>query len=105
MRQYIAGAEAPENVHMAENAYNEFQEVLRLDPKDENATPYIAKLYFDQKKMDQAAERNNKLIAINPKNKDAYYTLRVTPSSQWPTPDRHARNHMPLTPEHPRPPH
>ena len=37
MSQYIPGAESPENVRMAENAYNEFQEVLRLDPKDENA--------------------------------------------------------------------
>jgi len=56
MSQYIPGAESQENVRMAENAFNEFQEVLRLDPKDENATAYIAKLYFDQKKMDQAME-------------------------------------------------
>ena len=54
MSQYIPGADSPENVRMAENAYNEFQEVLTLDPKDETAIAYIAKLYFDQKKFDQA---------------------------------------------------
>ena len=103
MSQYIPGAESPENVRMAENAYNEFQEVLKLDPKDENATAYIAKLYFDQKKMDQAVEWNKKLIAINPKNKDAYYTLGVIAWTQWLIPDREARNKMGMKPEDPGP--
>ena len=39
MTQYIPGAESPENVHMAENAYNEFQNVLKLDPKDDDWPP------------------------------------------------------------------
>src|SRR6476659_1137086 len=30
MSQYIPGAESPENVRMAESAYNEFQNVLKL---------------------------------------------------------------------------
>src|SRR5216683_6653570 len=72
MSQYIPGAESPENVHMAENAYNEYQNVLKLDPKDETATQSIAALYFNQKKMDDAMEWNRKAIALNPQNKDAY---------------------------------
>src|SRR5258706_15853711 len=52
MSHYIPGAESPENVHMAENAYNEYQNGLKLDPKDETATASIASLYFNQKKMD-----------------------------------------------------
>src|SRR6266568_1788397 len=52
MSQYIPGAESPENTHMGENAYNEYQNVLKLDPKDETATASIAALYFNQKKMD-----------------------------------------------------
>jgi tetratricopeptide (TPR) repeat protein len=103
MSQYIPGAESPENVHMAENAYKEFQEVLRLDPKDENATAYIAKLYFDQKKMDEAMEWNKKVIAINPQNKEAYYTMGVIAWSQWLIPDREARNKMGMKPEDPGP--
>jgi len=103
MSQYIPGAESPENMRMAENAYNEFQNVLKLDPKDETSTAYIAKLYFDQKKMDQAVEWNKKLIALNPQNKDAYYTLGVIAWTQWLVPQRTARNKMGMKPEDPGP--
>jgi len=103
MAQYIPGAESPENVRMAESAYNEFQNVLKLDPKDELATASIASLYFNQKKMDDAKEWNQKLIAINPQNKDAYYTLGVIAWTQWLVPDREARNKMNMKPEDPGP--
>jgi len=103
MAQYIPGAESPENVRMAESAYNEFQNVLKLDPKDELATASIASLYFNQKKMDEAKEWNQKLIAINPQNKDAYYTLGVIAWTQWLVPDREARNKMNMKPEDPGP--
>jgi len=103
MSQYIPGAESPENVRMAESAYNEFQNVLKLDPKDELATASIASLYFNQKKMEEAKEWNKKLIAINPQNKDAYYTLAVIAWTQWLVPDREARNKMNMKPEDPGP--
>lgn len=103
MTQYIPGAESPENVHLAENAYNEFQNVLKLDPKDELATASIASLFFNQKKLDEAAEWNKNLIAINPQNKDAYYTLGVIAWTQWLVPDREARNKMNMKPEDPGP--
>ena len=103
MSQYIPGAESPENMRMAENAYNEFQNVLKLNAKDETSTAYIAKLYFDQKKMDQAVEWNKKLIALNPQNKDAYYTLGVIAWTQWLVPQRTARNKMGMKPEDPGP--
>ena len=103
MSQYIPGAESPENVHMAENAYNEYQNVLKLDPKDETATASIAALYFNQKKMEDAKEWNRKLIALNPQNKDAYYTLGVIAWTQWLVPDREARNKLGMKPEDPGP--
>jgi tetratricopeptide (TPR) repeat protein len=103
MSQYIPGAESPENLRMGENAYNEFQNVLKLDPKDELATASIASLYFNQKKMDQAVEWNKKLIALNPKNKDAYYTLGVIAWTQWLVPQREARNKSGMKPEDPGP--
>src|SRR5437762_13047351 len=92
MSQYIPGAESPENMRMGENAYNEFQNVLKLDPKDELATASIAALYFNQKKLDDAKEWNRKLIAVNPNNKNAYNTLCVTASTQPLVPQRDARN-------------
>jgi tetratricopeptide (TPR) repeat protein len=103
MSQYIPGVKSQENVSMAENAFNEFQEVLELDPKDENATAYIGKLYFDQKKMDQAMEWYKKVIAINPKNKEAYYTMGVIAWSQWLIPDREARSRLGMRAEDPGP--
>ena len=103
MSQYIPGAESPENVRMADSAYNEFQNVLKLDPKDELATASIASLYFNQKKLEDAKEWNKKLIAINPQNKDAYYTLGVIAWTQWLVPDREDRNKMNMKPEDPMP--
>jgi Tfp pilus assembly protein PilF len=103
MTQYIPGAESDENKRLAESAYNEFQNVLKLDPKNELAIASIASLYLNQKKMDDAAEWNKKLIAINPQNKDAYYTLGVIAWTQWLVPDREARNKMNMKPEDPGP--
>jgi tetratricopeptide (TPR) repeat protein len=103
MSQYIPGAESPENVRMAESAYNEFQNVLKLDPNDELATASIASLYFNQKKLDDAKEWNKKLIALNPQNKDAFYTLGVIAWTQWLVPDREARNKIGMKVEDPGP--
>src|SRR5450755_4226836 len=68
MTQYIPGAGSEENERMAKSAYDEFQTVLKLDPKDTLATASIASLYFNEKKLDDAAEWNKKLIAIDPTN-------------------------------------
>jgi tetratricopeptide (TPR) repeat protein len=103
MTQYVPGADSPENVRLAESAYNEFQNVLKLDPNDELATASIASLYFNQKKMDEAKDWNRKLIAINPQNKDAYYTLGVIAWTQWLVPQREARNKLNMKPEDPGP--
>src|SRR5713101_1644265 len=88
MTQYIPGADSPENVRLAQSAMNEFQNVLKLDPKDELATASIASIYFNQKKMEDAKDWNKKLIAINPQNKDAFYTLGVIAWLQWVAPQR-----------------
>ena len=75
--QYIPGAESPENTRMAQAAHDEFMKVLEQDPKNSLALAYLAKLFFDQKKLDEAREWNKKLIDADPKNKEAYYTLGV----------------------------
>src|SRR5260370_39107653 len=103
MSQYIPGAESPENVRLAENAHDEFQAVLKLDPNDELATASIASLYFNQKKLDEAKDWNKRLVAINPQNKDAYYTLGVIAWTEWQAPDREARNIMDMRPQDPGP--
>src|SRR5439155_27037262 len=62
-----------------------------------------ASLYFNLKKLDDAREWNQKLIAIDPENKDAYYTLGVIAWTQWLIPDREARNRSGMKPEDPGP--
>jgi tetratricopeptide (TPR) repeat protein len=103
MSQYIPGAESPENMEMAKRAFNEFQEVLKQDPKDQVATASIASLYYNQKKFPEAREWNQKLIAIKPDSKEAYYTLAVIAWLDWLTPDREARAQMKMQPEDPGP--
>jgi tetratricopeptide (TPR) repeat protein len=75
--QYIPGAESPENLEFARKAQDEYQKVLDADPKDELALSSIASLYYHQKKFDEAETWFKKVIAANPKNKEAYYTLGV----------------------------
>jgi tetratricopeptide (TPR) repeat protein len=103
MSQYIPGAESPENVRLAESAHDEFQVVLKLDPKDEIATASIASLYFNQRKLDEAKDWNKRLVVINPENKEAYYTLGVIAWTQWLAPDREARAQLEMKAEDPGP--
>jgi tetratricopeptide (TPR) repeat protein len=103
MVQYIPGAESPENLQFAENAHREFLKVLEQDPKNEVAIASIASLYFNQKKFDQAAEWYKKLIEVNPKNKEAYYTLGVIAWTKAFQDNAEARAKLGMRPEDPGP--
>ena len=81
--QFIPGAESPENQQMADHALEEFQNVLKQDPKNDVATKSIAILYFHLKKYDQAEQWYRKAIELNPKDKEAYYTLGVIVWFRW----------------------
>src|SRR5579871_1381088 len=81
MQQYIPGAESPDNMQMAGAAQDQFQKVLSQDPKNELAIASIASLYFQEKKLDDARTWNEKLAEVNPKSKEAYYTLGVIAAS------------------------
>ena len=56
-----------------------------VDPLGENevAIASIAALYLNQKKWDEAQQWNEKLVAINPNNADAYYSLGFIAWSKW----------------------
>ena len=73
--QYIPGADSPENMQMAQAAHDEFLKVLEQNPKDKVAIASIASLYLNQKKWDEAQQWYEKLIAVDPNNKEAYYSL------------------------------
>jgi tetratricopeptide (TPR) repeat protein len=113
MSQYIPGAESPENLQMAKAAHEQFLEVLKQDPKNTVAITSIASLYYQEasglrgddrlKKLDQAREWYQKLIPLDPKNKDAYYTLGVIDWAKWYPAFGAARAELGMKPEEPGP--
>lgn len=103
MSQYIPGAESPENAQMAKAAYDQFLKVLEQDPKSTVALASIASLFFNQKKFDEAQEWNRKLIAVDPNNKEAFYTLGVIVWTRAFQVNAEARAKLGMRPEDPGP--
>ena len=83
MQQYIPGADSPENNQMAQAAHDQFMKVLEQTPKDKVAIASIASLYLNQKKWDDAQQWYEKLIAVDPNNPEAYYSLGFVAWSKW----------------------
>ena len=83
MQQYIPGAESAENNQMAQAAHEQFMKVLEQTPNDKVAMASIASLYLNQKKFDDAQKWYEKLTAIDPQNKEAYYSLGFIAWSKW----------------------
>jgi tetratricopeptide (TPR) repeat protein len=103
MSQYIPGAESPENVQMAKAAHDEFMRVIELDPRNSIAIASIASLYFNEKKFDEAREWHQKLIAVDPKAKESYYTLGVIAWTRSFQRRMEARAKLGMKPEDPGP--
>jgi len=83
MTQYIPGAESPENNKMAQAAFDNFKKVLDQEPKNSLAIASIANLNLNQKKWDEAQQWFDKLIAVEPNNADAYYSMGFIAWSKW----------------------
>jgi len=103
MQQYIPGADSPDNMQMANAAQEQFQKVLDQDPKNELAVASIASLYFNEKKLDEAQKWNEKLVQLNPKDKEAYYTLGVIAWTKTFQPRMEVRAKLGMKPEDPGP--
>ena len=103
MQQYIPGADSADNMQMANAAQSQFQEVLNKDPKNTLAIASIASLLFNEKKLDEAAQWYQKLISVDPKNKEAYYTLGVIAWTKALVADGEARAKMGMKPDDPPP--
>lgn len=73
----VPGLDTPDNLKTAQQAISMFQEVLAKDPKDVNSVKQIAGIYFSVKKFDEAKEWQKKVLAIDPKDPEAAYTVGV----------------------------
>jgi tetratricopeptide (TPR) repeat protein len=73
----VPGLTTPENIKTAQQAIDTFQEVLKEHPEDVISLKGVASLYFNTKKFDDAKEWQKKVLAIDPKDPEAAYTVGV----------------------------
>lgn len=106
MTQWVPGSEAPDNLRNMNSALKEFQTSLgsNLDEKNKLiAMQSLANIYLQKKDYAQAEEWYKKVIAADPKNKEAYYTLGVIAWSEFVPAWREARSTQGIKPEDPGP--
>ena len=73
--QVVPNLMTPENLKMADKAMAGFLEVLQKDPKDLLALQQLASLKRITGKILEAKEYERRVIAVDPKNAEAYYTI------------------------------
>jgi tetratricopeptide (TPR) repeat protein len=106
MTQYVPGSEAPDNKRNADSALKQFQVALDSNLDDKNkllAMQSLANLYYQMKDFPKAEDWNKKVIAADPKNKEAYYTLGVIAWTQFVPSWREGRSLQGMKPEDPGP--
>jgi tetratricopeptide (TPR) repeat protein len=73
----VPGLDTPDNLKTAQQAIDMFQEVLNKDPHDINSMKQIAGIDFSIKKLDEARDWQKKVLAEDPKDPEAAYTVGV----------------------------
>ncbi len=73
----VAGLDTPENLKTAQDAIDIFMEVLDKNPHDVNSMKNIASINFQIKKLDEAKIWQKKVLAEDPKDPEAAYTVGV----------------------------
>jgi tetratricopeptide (TPR) repeat protein len=71
----VPGLKTPENLKTAHQAIDTFQQVLADDPSDINSIKGIASLYYNLAEFDKAKEWQKKVLAVDPKDPEAAYTV------------------------------
>lgn len=77
LNQYVPGGDSPDNIKIAQNAIDAFQDVLRLDTQNSTALASIAQVYYEMKDFDKAKEFQRKRLEIEPNNPEPYYWIGV----------------------------
>jgi tetratricopeptide (TPR) repeat protein len=113
MVQWVPGNRSPENDQNARAARAEFQRVLGLDATQTTALASLASMSYneasalpvDQKsaKFDEARDLNQRIVQLNPADKNAYYYLGVIAWQKWYPAFAAARAQLGMAPETPGP--
>jgi tetratricopeptide (TPR) repeat protein len=75
--QYIPSGESPENLKIAQQAVDAFEDVLKSDPNNSNAIASIAQIYYYEKNFDKSKEYQRRLLQADPNNPVPYYWIGV----------------------------
>jgi tetratricopeptide (TPR) repeat protein len=73
----VSGLETPENLKIAQKAIELFQQVLDKEPHNVNTMKQIASVEYTIKKLDEAKAWQKKVLAEDPKDPEAAYTIGV----------------------------
>lgn len=76
-QQVVPNLQSPDNLKNAQLAIQNFQIVLDKDPSNINALKGIAALYLNIQNFDKAKEYQNKVLAADPNDASAHYTIGV----------------------------
>jgi tetratricopeptide (TPR) repeat protein len=79
-QQYIPGADTPDNNKMAEQAIDQYKQVLDMKADRDrkvNSAKGIASLYYNMKKFDDAKKYNHMVSELDPNDPDPYYSIGV----------------------------
>jgi tetratricopeptide (TPR) repeat protein len=76
-QQVIPNLQTPENLKNANMAIQNFQVVLDKDPTNVNALKGIASLYMNTQQFEKAKEYQHKVLAVDPNDAAAEYTIGV----------------------------
>ena len=103
MSQYVPGAESEENQRNADAATKGFMDVLERDANNQLAIESLGSLCFNQKKLEEAKQWYLKLLEINNKKKEAFYTVGVINWTKSYQPRMEVRAKIGMKPEDPGP--
>ncbi|MFY9853779.1 MAG: tetratricopeptide repeat protein [Terracidiphilus sp.] len=73
----VSGLETPENLKIAQKAIDLFQQVLEKRPHDLPTMQLLAGVEFEIKRLNDAKEWQKKVLAEDPKDPEAAYTIGV----------------------------
>lgn len=75
--QVVPNLDTPENLAMAGCALDQFNQLLASDPQDLNVLRQVAAIQRNIKRFDDALATERKILAIDPNDAEAHYTIGV----------------------------
>ncbi|MGA9717936.1 MAG: tetratricopeptide repeat protein [Acidobacteriaceae bacterium] len=76
-QQVVPQSDSAANKALGEHAVAAYKDALQIDPNNVNAIKGIASIYFSLNRPDDAKAWQQKVLAADPKDPEAYYTIGV----------------------------